>query len=162
MEFKLPTEIELPEEIQTATRLHKAGKLHNMLVIRLALFAALTIVTGGIMFHNTLTTRLTAEVALSVALGGFLAGVFIFSRIQKARWDEKKEIVRSGRLDIASMVLIILYIAMRIITKWYLEQTYHHDGTMISGVTFSLIFGLMLGRLSGVLATIQKTHREGK
>ncbi len=160
MELKLPAE--LPEEIQTVTKLHKEGKLHQMLVIRLSLFAALTLITGGIMFFDTLTTKLTAELALVVAFAGFLAGVFIFSKIQAAHWDEKKEVIKTGRLDIASLTLIVMYVGLRLATQWYLEHTYHADGIMISGITMSLVFGLMLGRLTGVLAAIHRTHKEGK
>ena len=162
MEFKLPTELELPQEIQTTHALHKQGKLHHMLTIRVSLFAALTCVTGGVLFYDVITTRLTAELALIIALAGFLAGVYIFSRIQKARWDEKKEVIRSGRLDVLSVILIALYIGLRLVAQWYLEHTYRHDAHMISGITFALIFGLMLGRLTGVLVTIHKTHREKK
>jgi hypothetical protein len=162
MEFKLPTELELPQEIQTTHTLHKQGKLHHMLTIRVSLFAALTCITGGVVFYDTIATKLTAELALIVSFAGFLAGVFIFSRIQKARWDEKKEVMRSGRLDILSLILIALYIGLRVATQWYLEHAYRHDAHMISGITFSLIFGLMLGRLTGVLVTIHKTHRGGK
>jgi len=147
------------DEISTVLNLHKNGRLSRRLVLRLVFLGLISTASFLIMVYDMIFVGLPFTFGFFGAMIGFTLGLFLFSRIFTQKWDEKKETIITGRIDIWSTVLFVFYWSSRFITQNILEHTYH-NARIVSGLTFAIVFGLTLGRLSGVLSSIHKMNKE--
>lgn len=146
------------EKIQTVFGLHKERKVHKKLIIRLGMFAVLTVVFFGIALYDVLLRGLPWIPMLVITVLGFLFGRYFVVKMMKISWSETEQIITVNRIDRAGFGILIIYILVRLSTHWLLEHIYH-DVLLISGLTLSSIFGVFLGRLSGMLSHIIKVQR---
>ncbi len=147
-------------EIKTPTikNLHKEGKLHKKLVTRLSILFVILLIICGVLVYDIIFKNLPWMPVIGFASFGFILGFFIFRHLNKITWDEEKEVVSIGRFDLASFVILIIYIGYRILVDFYLKN--HFTGIAISGFGMATLFGGMAGRLIGTRQTIGRVHKE--
>jgi hypothetical protein len=147
------------EELETTRQLVREGKLDSKLRVRLGVFAFLSLLFGGAVLFDIVSYGLSWSLTLGVASVSFLTGLLLLSRMNPVSWDPEREVVVLGRMDIVGLLLLVGYIAVRYAAKTILDE-YFHNIITISGVTYSIVFGVMLGRLFGILNTIHQVHSQ--
>ncbi len=149
MHFKLPL----------IENLHKEGRLHKRLVVRLIMFVIILFIIGGVLGYDILFKGLMWMPVVGFASFGFILGFFVFRHITKITWDEEKEVVSIGKFDVASFIILIIYVAYRVLVKLFLESHFT-SAIAISGFSLAILFGGMAGRLIGTRHAIKRTHQE--
>lgn len=139
--------------------LEKAGKIHKQLQIRLYLLGLIAVVVLGILIYDIAWKGLVFLPMMGFATFGFLLGFFVFTRMSKVTWDEKKEMVKLGRFDVVSFLLLAGYIGYRISIEFYLKYQYH-DALFVSGASLAMLFGGMFGRLIGMVWAVARVHKQ--
>jgi hypothetical protein len=147
------------EEFQTARELVREGKLDRKLRIRLLVYIFLSVLFGGGVLYDILSYGLSWSLALGFASASFLFGL-VFSKMNRVAWDEKREVVTLGRIDIVGIVFFLSYVVLRFLMQQFLEQ--HFKLITVSGLTYATVFGLMLGLLLGSFVTIHKANTQRK
>lgn len=147
------------EELETARTLVREGKLAKSLRVRLIVFALLSILFGAAVLFDVFSYDFNISLALGFSSVSFLIGLFLLSRLNPVSWDKEREVMILGRMDVFGFILIALFFLLRISMNQMLEDRYH-SVIVVSGVTYSIVFGLMFGRLIGILATIHRVHTD--
>lgn len=145
------------EEFETLGKLASEGKLDRALRLRLAVFIVVVLLCGAAAFYDVVSYRINAFLLIGFASASMLLGLFIFSRMNTIEWNEEREVVMLKRFDVFGTVMLVLYILIRIVTKSFLDD-YFHNVVTVSAITYATVFGVMLGRLFGILITIHKVH----
>jgi hypothetical protein len=145
-------------DIKAIVGLNKEGKIHKNLILRLRIFAVLVLVFFGLVAYDIVAKGLPALPTIMMITAGFLLGRYVFTRMTVITWDEEKEMLIMGRLDLAGFGVLILYLITRYSTHWLLAHIYH-SVFLITGLTFASIFGGFLGRFEGMLEKVLKTHK---
>ncbi len=149
------------EEIHTVHTLNKQGKLDSGLRFRLTLFTLLAAIFGVEVLNNIFTKGVVWYSLVVPFIVGFLFGVFVLARINRIQWDKKKRMMTVGRIDFLSIIILLIYWAIRFDADVLLSPFYHNIIT-ITAATLSLVFGIMLGRLSGVFRKVHAVHTTRK
>ncbi len=150
------------EEIGTIRKLNKQGKLDRPLRLRLALFVALVIIFGLIVSNDIFIKGVKWYSLVIPFVVGFPLGFFLLSRTSEVTWDRRRRIMKVSQLDLFGVLILLLYWIVRLVgAKYFLEHFYHNVLT-ISGATFTLLFGMMLGRLRKVTLSIHDLHESRK
>ncbi len=149
------------EEVQTVHTLNKEGKLDKGLRIRLALFISLAIIFGMELILDIFVKKVAWYSLIVPFVLGFIFGLYVLSRLNSINWDKKKRMVTVGRIDVVGITILVAYWVVRVDAKYLLSPFYHSILT-ISGATFSLIFGIMVGRLSGVFRKVHQVHQDSR
>jgi len=149
------------ESLDKVTRLVREGSLDRKLKIRIFIFALIAALCGALVLYDIISYKLHLIAPSVAAVGGFLVGYALLARINPISWDEEREVVVLGRIDAFGIAVIAIYVAIRILTKSMLEEQAYNVIT-ISGVTYASVFGIMVGRLFGMLKTIQRVHSEAR
>jgi hypothetical protein len=134
-------------------------KIHKKLKLRLIFLGGVTTVIAGMLAYDLLFQGLRFIPVIGFASFGFILGFFVFTRMNKIAWDEEKEAINIGKFDMVSFILVALYVAYRISIEYFLKSHYH-NAISISGFSLATLFGGMVGRLIGMVWTIERTHRE--
>ncbi len=137
----------------------KSGRLHKRLVVRLTMFVIILFTIGGVLAYDILFRELMWMPVVGFASFGFILGFFLFRHITKITWDEEKEVVSIGKFDIASFVILLIYVGYRLLVKLFLESHFT-SAIAISGFSLAILFGGMAGRLVGTRHAIKRTHEE--
>lgn len=145
------------EEIGTTVALAQDGKLHKMLQTRIALNGILFLIFGGIGVYD-LFLNINPIIPIISFVFGFGLGAFLLSQVIALGWDEKKEVIRAGRIDLFGIGILVLYVLFRIIFREYLISNYT-NAEKISGITFLSLSGAMLGRFISSSYTIHKIYK---
>jgi hypothetical protein len=130
--------------------------VHKGLKIRFAIYLALTLLLVAILIYRVIDSA----VDLSLPLIGFGLGIIvgiIVTRIYKISWDEYVEQV-IFRLDVYSIVLLILYILFEIFREKIVEHFV--NGPAVALTSFALLAGALAGRVVGIRRKIRTTIEE--
>lgn len=139
--------------VQTVRVLYRENKLHQALLVRVSFLALMTLVTLLTVLNDVLFRRLPALPSIFFIIAGFLMGYFVLSRALRFTWDEHREVIRIGRVDLLSIIIIAAYIIIRFRSEQYIANQF--TGTfLVSGYTLSSFSGVMLGRFLGALKHI--------
>jgi len=149
----------MQEQIETVEMLKNTGKLERKLVYRIVMLFFITLITFLILIYDVLFKNLNLLGVIGFSIFGFLLGFFVFTRMNKVVWDQKREIVAIGRFDFTSIVLLLTYILYRIEISIFL-QDYYTTAFEISGFSLATLFGGMLGRFIGTFYSIHQAHIE--
>lgn len=147
----------MKEALKTIFVLFKEKKLHGRLIFRLIYLFCLSLIFGYITLHDIFVGGIHWYVSMGVFCAGFIVGISLYSRIFPIMWNEEREIVAVERIDTTGVVVLIVYIAIRVWVKFFLEEHYRNV-LLVSGITFASLFGVMIGRLIGALIAIHRTH----
>lgn len=143
--------------MESVKELHKKGKLDRKLRIRLIFLTSLTFIFGIIGAYNFIVHDFPLLWVVVTIVASFLLGMFVLSRMNKITWDEKHAIMTVGRIDGLGFVVLVLYVVVRVGTKWFLGH-FSHNVVLISGLTVASVFGIMLGRLSATFISIHQLN----
>lgn len=139
-------------KIPSITGRHLKKHIDPKLSIRLRMFFVIVLILIGLMLYDVFEGVLS----IYLALGGFILGMivgFFASRMSLIHWHEESAKVVS-RIDAIGGVIMALYIIFAILRKWIFE--YWLQGATLTAFTFSIIAGMMLGRLFGMHLNIRK------
>ncbi len=148
------------EEIQTVHKLSRKGKFDTPLTVRLVLFIALVLLFGALVFDDIFFKGVLWYSLVVPFIVGFPFGFYVLSQMNEISWDRKRRIVTVSRIDVFGIIILALYWAIRLFGAKYFLQQFYHNVLTISGATFSLFFGIMVGRLRKVFLTIHSIHEE--
>ena len=143
MEFPIP-----PSRVTAQMRPH----VHRNLRIRLGAYLTVSILVGGFVIYNAFMTPISGVfpfVGVLIGLGlGFLA-----SRIHKISWDEVAAKVIS-RIDTFGGIVLVLYILFEVFRSKIVGRFV--DASSVTITSFSILAGIMYGRVLGIRGNIQK------
>ncbi len=142
------------EELQIADELHKEGRLDKKLKKRLRVFELLSFIFGLITVYDILFEGFYWFHVFLVVSVSFLFGFLILSRINKAVWDKKRQVMVAGKMDVWAILLFIFYISSRIISDVYLHDFFDGNLADVFAYTFFSAFGITLGRFVGTLTSM--------
>lgn len=134
---------------------HLRRHVHARVLSQLAIIG---VVSLGL-FAAVIYDSLMGQIGAWLALAGFAVGLaigFAVGRIFKLAWHEDTRKVIMN-LDRMSFVLIAVYVAFRIFGNELLSQ--YLQGAALSALTFSLLSGILLGRLVSVWRGIGRILR---
>ncbi len=150
---------EVDIDIETVRNLHRKGKLHLKLRLRLYFLVLVTLVYGALTIFDILFRGLGWGVPLGFACSGFLLGLLVLSKLfSQVSWDEEKAIVALGRVDLAAVVLLGIYLCIRFVTKHFIDTEFH-DVIVISGTSYAMFAGFAAGRLVATLRDVVQIHQ---
>jgi len=133
-----------------------AKHIDKKLKFRLRIYLAISLVLLGIVLFDIFTNRVTpflAAIGLSIGLivGVLTARMFILS------WDKDAKKVIS-RLDIIGILIIVVYIGISIFRGRVIG--YFVQGSYVTGTSFAVITGMMIGRVFGTGQKIMAILKE--
>jgi heme/copper-type cytochrome/quinol oxidase subunit 4 len=139
--------------------LRSAGLLHHRLLTRVRLLSAISVllIVGAIV--QTFRYNLNVIILIGIAAIAFVLGLLLFSQMNKPKWDEEKEVIATGRMDIIGVAVLVLYIIAEISFRTLLKAEY--AGT--AGMTAYLFMGIgasLLGRSIGTLIGVHKFAKQ--
>ena len=139
--------------------LRDAGLLHRRLITRVRMLSAISVllILGAVV--QTLRYNLNLWILIVIAAIAFALGLFLFSQMNKIKWDEEKEVIATGRMNIIGIAVLVLYIIAEISFRTLLKAEY--AGT--AGMTAYLLMGIgasLLGRSVGTLIVVHKFAKQ--
>ncbi len=154
----------IDELTKTADELSRDGKIDKKLKRRLRIFEVLSFIFGLITVYDILFEGFYwFHVFLAVAFS-FLFGFFLLAKINEVSWDKKRKMMVTLKMDIWGVVIIILYIAARLLSDIYMHGFFEGEVSKVLAYTFFTAFGVTLGRFVGSLVFIYlaepKSHRK--
>ena len=130
--------------------------LDKILIFRLAYFALFFLVTIALITYNVFGNK----IGILLAILGFSAGMFIgiaTGRVFSVRWHKKNEQV-IATIDKIGWIILVPYLIFTIFRQEILEHWL--KGNLLTSFTFSLLAGIMLGRVIYLVSNIIKTLQE--
>lgn len=130
--------------------------LHKKVILNLKIFMVISVVLSAIVVYEIFTNRVSPLLAalglmLGISVGIFTARMYLFS------WDKDARQVIS-RLDLLGIGILILYILASIfrtrIIGFFVQPSY------VTGMSVSVVTGLMIGRILGTGQKITKILKE--
>ena len=94
--------------------LYSQGILHKKLLFRVGILGVISIILASIVIYKFFTREVDPLLAILLAVIGYTLGYFIFARINVVEWNEEKEIVQAGKMDLIAYVTLGFYIAFEI------------------------------------------------
>ena len=140
--------LQIPKRKEHHLEKHIDRKLYN----RLRIFFVIVIILVGLIIYDVLGGVLN----IGLALGGFALGLvvgFFASRMFLIHWHEENAKVVS-RIDEIGFVVMLLYIFFALSINWIFGHWFH--GAVLTAFTFSILAGVMLGRLLGMRLNVRK------
>jgi hypothetical protein len=136
---------------------HIARKyVHKRLLVQLVIFAIVSVVLFGVVVFDVLQSNINLIwIALGIVVGlgvGLAAG-----RMFSIKWHEDTQKVVMG-MDKMGFVVLALYILFRSFGDSFLSNYIH--GPTLSAFTFSMLDGIMVGRLLSMYRSIEKILQE--
>ncbi len=133
--------------------------IHIKLIWRLLLLAVLSLVFGLLTGWKIVMQGLNPWLTFLMTAIGFLLGYYVFSRTNVIVWDEEKEMISVGKMDALGAIVFACYFGFDFLVKLVLADRFD-TATTVTGLTLSIVFGTLFGRLIGTLISVQKTHEE--
>jgi hypothetical protein len=138
---------------ETLRSLKSEGKLHNRLLNRIRILSVISLTLLVVALYQTWKGVLNGWVALGISLVAFLLGLFVFSRMNRVEWDEEKEVIALGRMDMFGFAILLLYIVFDFGLRKFLNiefgKTAVATGYLLGAIGASL-FGRSVGDLKAV------------
>ena len=145
--------------LATAHTLYQQGKLDLKLRLRLIYFIVLTLAFGGITIYDVIVRDVNWLPLLIGWAVSFVLGRRLLTQVVPISWNKKKRLMVAGSIDAMGIILLTAHIVLRYVAYWYLEHTYSNI-TLLSALMVATLFGVFLGRLMGMLATMHEIHTE--
>lgn len=146
----------LPRTISHVLTHHRL--LQQRLKRRLVAYPVIALIMFGVVIYDAIIGGVSPLWILVGGLVGLGIG-YLVGHIFKVYWREDISKVVMG-IDRLSVILIIAYIVFRIGSEHLLQQYLH--GQELSIVTYSLLAGLLTGRMIGILQkagrVLEKRH----
>jgi len=126
------------------------------LKFRLRLYFIIAVIMFLVVLYDVFTNILSLEFAVVGVIAGIVVGV-LSARMYQLSWDKDAEKIVS-RLDLAGTVYLVLYIVFAIFRTKIIELFVH--GPVIGAISFSIITGVIIGRVIGTRGAILKVLEE--
>jgi len=141
--------------LSTFRELNSDGKLHKRLVFQLLLLTTISLILLGVVMYQVLFGGLNISIAVSIALVSFLLGLFLFSKMNKVVWNEEEELVKTGRMEILGVAVLVLYIGFEVGLRTLLAAEFT-GGFAATAYLLAGVGASLLGRSVGTIVSIQK------
>jgi len=129
---------------ETIKKLH--SHLHRRLFIQLILFFVIAIVMFGLVILDAITSHLNIWWILLGAIAGTIVG-YVVGKAFKLNWhQDSRRIIMN--VDRTGFIIIILYVLIR--TLFNSEAKQFVSGVELLAVTYSVLGGIMVGRLASM------------
>lgn len=136
--------------------LQEEGKLHAKLILRISILFGISFATGTAVLYNILFRGAEWWIATLVALVGFIAGFFLFARMNVVKWDEGERLLTTARMDIAGFAILVLYVLFELGFKIFLNDFFPAEA---SAFILAAVFGTLFGRAVGTMFEIHRVYR---
>lgn len=139
---------------------HRIVRHHidKKLVFRTRMFAVVFLVMVALLSYDVYK----GTIGLPLTLGGFLIGIcvgFFAGRMIDIKWHEDSQKV-VGRMDGLGVVILVLYMAFSIFKSRFFGEYIH--GVALTAFSFSIMGGVMLGRVISSVSNIRKILKNRK
>lgn len=127
--------------------------IDRKLIFRIRIFILIFLTMMGITVYDALQHR----IGILLAFGGIILGViigFIANRIFSTKWHPEASKVVT-HIDELGVIILIVYITFSFFKKWIFSHWLY--GPTLTAFTFSLLGGIMLGRLLGTIRNVKNT-----
>ena len=136
--------------------LQEEGKLHASLILRISILFGISFATGTAVLYNVIFRDAEWWIAVPVAIVGFIAGFFLFARLNVVKWDERERLLTTARMDIAGFLILVLYVLFELGFKIFLNDFFP---AAASAFVLAAVFGTLLGRAVGTVFEIHRVYR---
>lgn len=126
--------------------------IDRKLLIRLRIYSLIFLAMLGVVVWDVARTNIGILLALLGLIVGMLLGS-LASRMYRLSWDETSSKV-IARIDWLGFVILVLYIAFAVFRNRLFG--YWLQGAALGAFSFSVIAGLMLGRVAGTVRGIRR------
>lgn len=151
----------IEELTKTADELSRDGKLDKKLQRRLRIFEILSFIFGLVTVYDILFEGFYWFHVFLVVAFSFLFGFFLLAKINDVSWDKKRKMMVTLKMDIWGIVILLLYVAARILSDAYLHDFFDGNVSKVLAYTFFTAFGISLGRFVGSLVFIYLAEPNG-
>jgi hypothetical protein len=130
--------------------------IDRKLIFRIRIFYVIGILLTGLMLYEVLE----GIIGIELSLGGFLLGLFlgfIATRMFIIHWHEERAKVVS-RFDKIGIIILLLYVAFSASRTWLFGHWIH--GSVLTAFTYSILAGIMIGRIVGMRLKIKNILSE--
>lgn len=155
MKLDAPTPVDLIVDKELINLQHK---IHRQLKLRLIFYFCVLCIALAIAIYHILQDWVNVFFPAIGLFLGIVIGVYL-SRIHKITWDKRAKKVIS-QMDTIGILMFIVYVVFTIYREQIIDQFIH--GPAVVAVSFSLLAGIMYGRISGVQGKIKEVFREQK
>lgn len=136
---------------------HPAKKhIDRKLIFRIRIFYVIGIILTGLMLYEVLEGIMGIELSIVGFLLGLFLG-FIATRMFIIHWHEERAKVVS-RFDTIGIIIMLLYVAFSVSRTWLFGHWIH--GSVLTAFTYSILAGIMIGRLVGMRLKIKNILSE--
>ena len=136
---------------------HPAKKhIDRKLIFRIRIFYVIGIILTGLMLYDVLEGIIGIELSLSGFILGLFLG-FIATRMFIIHWHEERAKVVS-RFDTIGIIIMLLYVAFSASRTWLFGHWIH--GSILTAFTYSILAGIMIGRIVGMRLKIKNILSE--
>jgi hypothetical protein len=132
--------------------------LHGRVLYQLVIFAIVSIVMLGIVGVDIMTGQLDPKLGIGGIVLGLIIG-FLVGRIFAIKWHQETQKVIIN-MDRTGFLIIIIYVAFRIFGEQLFGEFLH--GAALTAFTFSMLAGIMIGRLISMYRRVMAILREQK
>ena len=136
---------------------HPAKKhIDRKLIFRIRIFYVIGIILTGLMLYDVLE----GIIGIELSLGGFLLGLFLgflATRMFIIHWHEERAKVVS-RLDTIGIIVMLIYMTFSLSRAWFFGHWIH--GSVLTAFTYSILAGVMIGRIVGMRLKIKNILSE--
>ncbi|MDP1625460.1 MAG: hypothetical protein Q8L64_06970 [bacterium] len=143
-------------EVET---LRRKGKVHTRLILLVYGLIVLALAMAAIISYNIAFKGTNSPSVIALIAIGFVLGRYLFARINVVDWDERKEMVKIGRMDILGFIVLVAYIAFDFILKYFLNGLY---GDPVGVFLLAAVFGTFIGRIAGLVSEVHRVFKESK
>jgi hypothetical protein len=135
--------------------LREEGKLHRKLIMRTRIFLVISAVLLGATIFNVVAREADWRWIVGLFAGGLSLGLLVFSRMSVVQWNEKAELVETGRMDTLGYLSLALYIGSEISLRTFLDGVFpgHAIAYLLAGIA-----GTLLGRAFGSLYEMHRVY----
>lgn len=137
---------------------YRAGKLHRKLIVRIIILMGIIGLATLALLYDVFIRNLPLLPVLISAVLGMVFGYFIMAKMRTVTWHEHEEVLTMAALDVVGLLILISYGAVQLLARRYFAETYN-DAFHISGYALALFWGIMFGRLQGIVQRIETLFR---
>lgn len=148
----------MPKNHRKKYLVHHLHHLDKRLKFRLRIYFVIAIIMLGIVFYNFII----GKIGLSFSVFGILMGIFvgiISARMYHISWNHNASKV-VGRLDLFGIFILVFYIIFELSRERIVS--YFVQGPTVGAISFSILAGIMIGRVLGTRGRIIKVLQQQK
>lgn len=132
--------------------------VHRRILVQLAIFAVVTLVIFAVVVSDIIHTNTNFLWVIGALIVGLAVGLAV-GRIFALKWHEDTQKVILS-VDKSSILLVALYIIFRIGSEKLFGEFLH--GEELTIVTFTILGGIMVGRVLGMMRSLTRVLKEQK